>query len=176
MTKEMGDHQEGLEQAARTATINMANALGLKVLDGRHLRVAREPNSHADTASDVAECRFRTAKAWARAMAIADDEFGVGLTGTAVWPLLLDLYIHRAEGKPVSISSACLAMRIPATTGLRWIAVLEGRGYIYRLQDPKDGRRVYLQITSLGLEKLERALDAVAESDAKLGLGRLILS
>ena len=41
------------------------------------------------------------------------------LFGEPAWDILLDLYIAAGEGKPVSVSSACIGSAAPATTGLR---------------------------------------------------------
>lgn len=71
------------------------------------------------------------------------------------WDLLLDLFVAHGNGKPVSISSACIAANVPATTGLRWIAALEGRGLIERRIDQHDRRRSYLYLNDEASTMLE---------------------
>lgn len=66
--------------------------------------------------------------------------------GEAGWDILLDLFIAWNEKLDVSISSACIAADVPATTALRWISVLEASQLIYKEPDPDDRRRTYLRI------------------------------
>lgn len=73
--------------------------------------------------------------------------FGAELFGEPAWDMLLDLYVHAAADRKVSISSACIASNVPATTALRWLNVLADRGLIEREPDPQDARRFYLKLT-----------------------------
>ncbi len=83
------------------------------------------------------------------------------LFGEPAWDILLDLYIAHAEGKPVSVSSACIGSAAPATTGLRWLGVLADEGLVERENDADDNRRVLVRLTSAGFEAMERFFDAV---------------
>ncbi len=80
------------------------------------------------------------------------------LFGEPAWDILLDLYIARAEGKPISVSSACIGSASPATTGLRWLAVLAEQGLITREADEHDQRRILVHLTERGLAAMERFL------------------
>ena len=80
------------------------------------------------------------------------------LFGEPAWDILLDLYIAHAEGKPVSVSSACIGSASPATTGLRWLAVLTEHGLIAREADANDHRRIMVQLTECGVMARERFL------------------
>lgn len=82
------------------------------------------------------------------------------LFGEPAWDILLDLYIAHAEGKPVSVSSACIGSAAPATTGLRWLGVLADEGLIVRENDPQDNRRVLVRLTRAGIAAMERFFDA----------------
>ena len=159
--------------AAKAATLHLADTLGLRLVDGRRLRIAAEPPPQIEETKERKDLRIAMARAWANALLATDGVFGSALTGTPAWAILIDLYISEADNRRVAISDACHAARIPATTALRWVNVLEERGYIYRRNDPKDGRRVFLRLTSLGTDKLETVLDRTAQSDEKSGLGRL---
>lgn len=86
------------------------------------------------------------------------------LFGEPAWDILLDLYIAHAEGKPVSVSSACIGSAAPATTGLRWLGVLADEGLILRENDADDNRRVLVRLSSAGLAAMERFFDAEAEA------------
>ena len=63
------------------------------------------------------------------------------------WDILLDLYVARIEDADVSISGACVAAAVPATTALRWIRQMEREGLIGRAADPTDQRRQYVFLT-----------------------------
>lgn len=83
------------------------------------------------------------------------------LFGEPAWDILLDLYIAAGEGKPVSVSSACIGSATPATTGLRWLGVLTDEGLVVRENDPQDHRRVLVRLTSSGQAAMDRFFDAV---------------
>lgn len=82
------------------------------------------------------------------------------LFGEPAWDILLDLYIARAEGKPVSVSSACIGSAAPATTGLRWLGVLADEGLVVREPDAEDQRRVLVRLTPAGQAAMDRFFDA----------------
>lgn len=84
------------------------------------------------------------------------------LFGEPAWDILLDLYIAHAEGKPVSVSSACIGSAAPATTGLRWLGVLAEEGLVVRENDADDNRRVLVRLTSGGITAMEQFFDAVS--------------
>lgn len=63
------------------------------------------------------------------------------------WDIIIDLMLNDAAGKPVSITSACIASNSPPTTALRWLTVLESNGLIARTSDHKDGRRQFVSVT-----------------------------
>ncbi len=77
------------------------------------------------------------------------------LLGEPAWDILLDLYIATGEGHEVSVSSACIGSAAPATTGLRWLGVLQEQGLVERFNDPTDQRRVLVKLSPLGLERME---------------------
>jgi DNA-binding MarR family transcriptional regulator len=47
----------------------------------------------------------------------------------------------------VTVSDACIAASVPATTALRWFAKMEENGLIVRRQDPHDARRAHVELT-----------------------------
>lgn len=82
------------------------------------------------------------------------------LFGEPAWDILLDLFIAHAEGKSVSVSSACIGSAAPATTGLRWLGVLADEGLVVRENDADDNRRVLVRLTHTGITAMEQFLDA----------------
>lgn len=89
------------------------------------------------------------------------------LFGEPAWDILLDLYIASAEGKTVSVSSACIGSASPPTTGLRWLGVLAEHDLVLREHDPRDQRRVLVRLTEKGLSAMDRYFaSASAERDS----------
>ena len=66
--------------------------------------------------------------------------------GEPVWDILLDLYIASGTGTLISVSSACIAARVPPTTALRYITLLANRGMIKRRPAPHDSRVIYVSL------------------------------
>nr|WP_232367435.1 MarR family transcriptional regulator [Altererythrobacter lutimaris] len=77
------------------------------------------------------------------------------LFGEPAWDILLDLYIAHAEGKAVSVSSACIGSASPPTTGLRWLGVLQEVGLLEREHDVRDQRRVLVRLSEQGVQRME---------------------
>ena len=73
--------------------------------------------------------------------------FSADLFADPAWDMLLDLMAARLEGKPVAVSSLCIAAAVPPTTALRWIGVLTENRLVVRVADRNDGRRVYVELT-----------------------------
>ncbi len=87
--------------------------------------------------------------------------------GEPAWDILLDLYIATAEGKEISVSSACIGSAVPPTTGLRWLGILADKGLILRRHDPIDQRRVLVHLTREGLTLMDRFFEtAEAQTQA----------
>lgn len=78
------------------------------------------------------------------------------LFGDPAWDILLDLVYAERDHKSVSVTSACMAASVPPTTALRWVTILENRGYIERMQDKLDGRRRYVMLTEKGRTLMNR--------------------
>ncbi|WP_052134227.1 MarR family transcriptional regulator [Sphingomonas sp. 37zxx] len=73
--------------------------------------------------------------------------FPDNLFADPAWDILLDLYASSVEGRQVSVSDACIASAVPASTGLRWIARLEEYAFVCRRPDPLDARRFLLTLS-----------------------------
>lgn len=88
-----------------------------------------------------------------------------GFFAEGCWNILLDLFIHFEAGKPVSVTDACLASGLPATTALRSITLIEKNDLAMRSRDPADGRRIFLSLTAQGLRSVSATLREVAAHD-----------
>jgi hypothetical protein len=74
--------------------------------------------------------------------------------GEPAWDILLDLLANEMSGRPVSVSNACIAASAPATTGMRWLRVLEEDGYIKKVRDQSDSRVTLVILTELARARL----------------------
>lgn len=72
------------------------------------------------------------------------------LLGEPAWDLLLDLFVHEAQGKMISTSSACIASGVPMTTALRYIKLLEAQELIQAVQNRSDERVRLLKLSPKG--------------------------
>ncbi len=91
-----------------------------------------------------------------------------GLFSDPAWDILLDLTAARMEGRSVSISSACIAANVPATTALRWINLLVKEGLLIRGPDHVDGRRATVSTTNRTQEMMTSYLGQTARRLAML--------
>ena len=74
------------------------------------------------------------------------------------WFILLDLYVRQHSGLDTGVSSACRASFSLVTTALRHIAIMTERNIIVRRFDPRDQRRVYLELTEETKQEIQRIL------------------
>lgn len=70
------------------------------------------------------------------------------------WDMLLEIFISDLMQQKMPVSSACVSARVPSTTGLRWLKVLENRGLVHRIADPSDRRRVFVSLTPDAFTKM----------------------
>jgi DNA-binding MarR family transcriptional regulator len=70
----------------------------------------------------------------------------------------------RLEGRTVAVSSLCIAAAVPPTTALRWIRTMTERGLFVRHSDPRDGRRVFIDLSDEAAQAMERWFAATAEN------------
>ncbi|WP_242128458.1 MarR family transcriptional regulator [Sphingobium sp. Sx8-8] len=89
-----------------------------------------------------------------------DQLLGADLFGEPIWDMCLDLFANAVEGRPVSISSLCIASGTSTTTALRHIAMLVDRGLLLRRQDASDGRRVLVELAPMLFEQLAHLLQS----------------
>src|SRR5438876_2484734 len=89
-------------------------------------------------------------RAFIRARAQRQRFFGADLFSDPAWDILLELYSCELSQQRVSVSKLCLAVSVPATTVLRWVALLERHDLIQREDDWMDRRRVWVSLSSTG--------------------------
>lgn len=91
-----------------------------------------------------------------RRMRYFDDD----LFGEPSWDILLDLYVASCDGRRVPTTSACIGSNVPPTTALRWLRILESRGFVDRQSDDADGRRTFVSLSAKGIAVMEEYLES----------------
>lgn len=120
--------------------------------------------------ASISAARLNVAIGWIRSRACRDKAFGDDLFFDPAWSILLELYVHHRQRTATSITSLCLAAKVPPSTGLRWVALLEKRGLVIREADPFDKRKSYAQLTPDAIARVERALDDTINGNRQLGI------
>ena len=107
-------------------------------------------------------------RSWTRSLidlcSTRQNYFPDGLFSDPAWDMLLDLTHARLSGKRVSVSSLCIASRVPATTALRRIGDLVSQGLATRVRDESDGRRVFVDLTEDGFTRMLAYIENVRGS------------
>lgn len=80
--------------------------------------------------------------------------FGPDMFAEAGWNVMLDLFVATHRGDRVTVSDASLASNAPHATANRWLQKLVTAGLLVRICDTSDGRRVFVELSPLGLEKM----------------------
>ncbi|AQA00636.1 DNA repair protein RadC [Sphingopyxis sp. QXT-31] len=68
------------------------------------------------------------------------------LFGDPAWEMLVDLFIHECERKPISVTSLCVTPSIPMSSAIRLCQKLCDANLIRRKPDLYDGRRVFVEL------------------------------
>jgi DNA-binding MarR family transcriptional regulator len=84
------------------------------------------------------------------------DYFSGELFADPAWDMLLDLLEAEIRDRPVSVSSLCIASQVPASTAMRWIKALVEEGLFVRRPDPRDMRRVYIELSPRASSAIRR--------------------
>jgi len=102
--------------------------------------------------------RARFAKLVVPILRHVGDRFGRDLFSSAALDMMLDLYV-RDEHRPISLTNLSGAAAVPERTALFTINKLVSRGLLVRCPDPKDGRRVNVELSAGGLRLIEECID-----------------
>lgn len=103
---------------------------------------------------------------------VRQRHFPGGLFGDPAWELTLELYAAWLQQHRLTVSALCTRAGAPLTTGIRSIGMICDAGYAFRVRDPLDRRRVFVELSDNGaramkkyFEALTHAEDAVARPD-----------
>jgi len=129
-------------------------------------RMATARPFHGGRAYDPQAEGLRSSAAFVRsiinARAARRRFFDEQLFSDPAWDILLELFALKCEGSRVSVSKLSVAANIPCTTALRWLDKLEADSLAVRTNDPSDGRRVWIELSDLGFDKVARFLDQIS--------------
>lgn len=133
---------------------------------GTLARLSTEPDmgaaNKASPTADIPEISVQTVSAVIRARRLREKYFSAELFSDPAWDIMLDLLHSELMQVRVSVSNLCMAAAVPATTALRWIGSMAEQGLIVRHGDPRDRRRVFIELApevSLALRRYFAELD-----------------
>jgi DNA-binding MarR family transcriptional regulator len=116
---------------------------------GTLARLSTEPDLNAEkktSEADIPEVSVQTVSAVIRARRLRERYFSAELFSDPAWDIMLDLLHSELMQVRVSVSNLCMAAAVPATTALRWIGSMAEQGLILRHGDPRDRRRVFIEL------------------------------
>lgn len=94
----------------------------------------------------------------AHARRLMEHQFGRDLFSIPALDMLLDLYMRR-DGQPRSLTALCAAARAPERSALRIIHKLVKQGLLSLAPDPRDARRVNVELSAEGMRTLDAYFD-----------------
>lgn len=109
-------------------------------------------NDHETSGKAMLSARTRC---YLRARRVREGLFPESIFADPAWDMLLDLFASKLEGTEVCVSDACSAAGVPPTTALRWLCRLEDSGLLVRRSDPKDSRRIHVELTAIAVWRVE---------------------
>lgn len=75
-----------------------------------------------------------------------EELFSTILFSDPSWDLLLTLFVHRVDGQPISVSSACNNAGVPPSTAFRHLSMLVEQGSVTRHSSATDPSIFYVEI------------------------------
>lgn len=104
----------------------------------------RSPDDRPPATRDVA---FENARATMRRRILRRQLIGAEeLFGEPAWEMLIDLFVHECQGKPLSTSDLCVTSTIPMSSALRLVQKLCEADLVDRTPDLMDARRSFVRL------------------------------
>ena len=97
--------------------------------------------NHAASVTQIIEARRRR-----------NSLFSPDLFADPAWDIMLELFLARLECRTTAASELGYKTNVPMTTSLRWIDKLQTDGWVKRIPDPRDHRRVLLELSDRGAD------------------------
>lgn len=120
----------------------------------------QQPAGRATRMDDLVMCRLAREEYDERARRL--KFFHQTFLGEPAWDILLDLYINEVTGLRASVTSVCIASRVPQTTAIKVIGALIEKGLVERASDPLDRRRHWVTMSNRGYVLMRDYLEARA--------------
>lgn len=125
---------------------------------------APPPPLERTPAGDIPPLSAETVRSVIRARRLRARYFQEELFADPAWDMLLDLLQAEIAQLRVPVSSLCIAAAVPATTALRWLKTMVAQGLFIRRADPRDGRRVFVELAPQASEALRRYFGEVGQA------------
>lgn len=119
---------------------------------------------NGDASLEVRELSAERVRNVLRARRLRAHFFPDDLFADPAWDMLLDLFYAELAQHRVAVSSLCVAAAVPPTTALRWLTTLVNRGLVVRRPDPRDARRVFVELAPDASAALHRYFAEVDSS------------
>lgn len=130
-----------------------------------------EQNHHSLTPADEAEVVAQIIDARQKRATL----FSPNLFADPAWDMMLELFLAELKGQTLATSQLGHKANVPMTTSLRWIEKLEADGWVRRMPDVHDLRRVFVEISERGFHTMRAWLSDWSEhSSTPTGDGRVI--
>jgi DNA-binding MarR family transcriptional regulator len=141
---------ESISSLDRVSTVNTFDNLKFDGTTRAIIRRFQEPHINPSISRRLFESFYKIRRVRDRVFQEPD------MFGEPAWDILLDLALANRDYRSVSVTSACIASCVPPTTALRWVSVLEAKGFVERTPDERDARRSYLMVTDKALGLLNK--------------------
>lgn len=142
--------------------LRLSNEVGR--IAGTLARLSADPSglTPAPATADLPEIAADDILAVIRARRMRSHYFDEELFADPAWDMMLELLHAELTFRRVAISHLCSAAGVPATTALRWLTGLIKRGLFIRRDDPRDGRRTFVELSSETSAALRRYFGRIA--------------
>lgn len=130
----------------------------LDVLIGDTFTSRNEPATGSVPTSKLYELA-QLAKRMVKFRDLRGKNFDPSLFADPAWDILLEIFISDALQQRISVTAATLGAKVPSTTGLRWLQLLEKGGLVVRRADPLDSRRVHVSLSEAAFTKMRLLLE-----------------
>jgi DNA-binding MarR family transcriptional regulator len=107
------------------------------------------PSSYVKPDADIADVpplSKETVRTVIQARRLREKFLPENLFADPAWDIMLDLLQAEIVGFRIQVSSLCIAAAVPPTTALRWLTSMVKQGLLVRSPDPRDGRRVFIEL------------------------------
>ncbi len=95
------------------------------------------------------------------------------LPGTDLTPKMLWILQHLASVGPSTLGELAEASGAKKSTATELVDRLEARGYVGRMRDDRDARRVFVGLTAAGERRAARAPSVLADDALRAALARM---